>query len=98
MEIKSFQDVVDQIGLFPMLVDTIERVAGGLHRQCRDLESLAIGRDGRNTGRDAKPNVVVATQLFHHAIDLLSIRSLWVEDGFRIVENYDHLLGGQEGK
>jgi len=32
MEVKSFHDVVNQIGPFAMLVDPIERVARGPHR------------------------------------------------------------------
>ena len=50
MEVELLQDAVDRVGPPTVLVDTIERVTGGLHRQCRYFERLAIRRDDRNTG------------------------------------------------
>jgi hypothetical protein len=33
------------------------------------------------------------TQFIHHAVDLLGIRSLGVENGLGVVDDYEHLLG-----
>jgi len=46
IEVELFQDVVDQITLFAVLVDAIKCVTRGLHRQRRDVDSLAVRRDG----------------------------------------------------
>ena len=94
MEIKSFQDVIDQIGPFAVLVDTVEGVARSVHRQCWDIESLAVGRDGGDAGGDTETDVAELTQLLHHVIDPLSIHSLWIKNGFRIIEDDEHLLRG----
>ena len=92
VEVQLLQDVIDQIGSFAMLVDAIECVTCSLHRQCWDIESLAVRRDGGDTGGDAKTNVVEPTQFVHNGIDLLPARPLQIENGFGIVEGDEHLL------
>jgi hypothetical protein len=57
MEVESFQDVIDSIGLFAVLVDAIECVACSLHRQCWDFESFAVRGDGGDAGGDAETDV-----------------------------------------
>ena len=91
VEVKFFQDVVNQIGPSAVLVDMIEGVGCSLRWQCGDVEDLAIGRDGGDAGSDAKINVVEPTQFLHHGIDLLSACPLRVENRLRIVKNYDHI-------
>ena len=81
--------MVDQIGSFATLVDAIECVTRGLHQQYRDVETLAGGWNGGNTRRDAETNVVELAQFLHYRIDLLSIRPLWVENGFGVIKNQE---------
>jgi hypothetical protein len=76
VEVKLFQDVVDSDRMFAVLVDAIERVACGLHRQCWDLEDLTVGRDGGDAGGDAKTDVAELSQLLHHGVDLPRARPL----------------------
>ena len=94
MEVELFQDLVGRIGPFAVLVDAIEGVTCSLHRQRRDVEGLAVGRDGGDAGCYAKANVIELTQLLHHRIYLLSVRSLRVENGFRVIEDNEHLFRG----
>jgi hypothetical protein len=42
-----------------------------------------------------KADVLEPAQFLDHGVDLPGIRSLWVEDGFSIVEKQDHLPRGQ---
>ena len=78
-----------------MLVDAIECVACGLHRQCRDLDNLAARGDGGDARGNAKTDVAEPSQLIHSGVDLLRTHPLGVEDGFSIVEDHEHLLRGQ---
>jgi hypothetical protein len=52
--------------------------------------------DGCDAGGDAETYCLELTQFLHHGVDLPSASSLWVENRFGIVEDYEHLLGGQE--
>ena len=45
-----------------------------------------------DTRRDKDADIVETTQFLHHGVDLLSIHSLRVEDRFRVIEDYEHLL------
>ena len=92
MEVEVFQDPVDPSRPFAVLVDSIEGVVRSFHRQCRDVEGLAAGRDGRDARGDEKANVAELTQFLHHRIDLLAARSLQIENGFCVIEDYHHLL------
>jgi len=92
MEVELFQDAVDQVQLIAILVDPIERVASGLGRQRRDVQDLAVGRYGGDPGGDANADVVELAQLLYHGIDFLGTRGLRIENGFGIVENYEHLI------
>jgi len=91
VEVELLQDLIDQNRLFDILVYAIEGAASSLHRQCWDLESLVVGRDGRNARRDAKTNVVEATQLLHHLVYLPSPWSLRIENEFGVIEKQDHV-------
>ena len=94
MEVELFEDAVDQIGPFAVLVDPIECVMRGIHRQRRDVESLAVRRDGGDPGGDAEMNAAELAQLLHRSKDLMGASSLWVKDGFGIVEHYEYFVGG----
>jgi hypothetical protein len=52
-------------------------------------------RDGGDPGGDAETNVAKPCQLIHHGVDLPRALPLQIEDGFGVVEDYDHLLRGQ---
>ena len=51
--------------------------------------------DGGNTGSNAEGYSSELTQLIHHAIYLLGIRSLGVENGLGVIEDDEHILGGE---
>jgi len=70
----------------------LECVVRSLHRQCWDVESLAVRGDGGDAGGDAKTNVVEPAQFVHSAIYLLPARPLRIENGFSILEDDGHLL------
>jgi len=55
---------------------------------------LAVSGDVGNPGGDAKTYGFEPTQLFHHVIDFPSVRPLWVEDGFCVIEEQDYLPRG----
>ena len=94
MEVELLQDIADQLRVFAMSVDAIKCVTCGFHRQCWDFEDFAIRGDGRDTGGDAKTNVAESGQFIHSCVDLLCARCLRIENGFSIVEDYEHLLRG----
>ena len=71
MELQLFQDFVDRIRPFAVLVDSIERVACPFNRQRWDLEGLAARRDGGDAGGYANADVVELGQLVHDGVDLL---------------------------
>ena len=95
MEVKLFQDPVDLIRSFAMLVYSIEHITCSLGRQCWNFDSLAIRGDGGDAGGDANTNVAESNQLIHHGVDLFRVHPLRVENGFSIVKDYDHLLRRQ---
>jgi hypothetical protein len=43
VEFELLQDAVNEVGPFAVLAYAVECVACGLHRQCWDVESLAVG-------------------------------------------------------
>jgi hypothetical protein len=73
MELKLFQDVVDRGGPLAVLVDAMERVACGLHRQYRYFERLAVRRDGGDAGGNEEANVAGSSQFVHVGIDLRAL-------------------------
>ena len=93
LEVELAQYVIDHIGFPAVFMNAKEGVAGGIHRQRRDVESLTVGRDGGDTGCDAKTNVAELAQLLsgYHGVDLLGVRSLRIKNGFCIVEDDEHL-------
>ena len=92
MESEFFQDAVDQVGPTVGVVDLVEDITGGVHRQRGEVQTLAIWGNGGDTGCDAKANVAEPTQFLHYGIDLLSAHSMRVENIFRVIEDYHHLL------
>ena len=96
MEVELLQDVVDWIRSIAVDVDAVERLACGLHRQGRNVDPLTVGREGGDPGSDAKADVAQLAELLDHRIYLLRARSLRIEYRFRIVEDDEHILGGQE--
>ena len=91
MEVELIQDPVDQVGLSMVLVDPIECIACGLRRQRRDIEGLAIGRNGGDTRCETETNVGELAQFLQYSVDLPRVRPLRVEDGFCVIEEYNHL-------
>jgi len=92
VKVELSQDIVSQIGVSAVLVDPIERVVGSLDRQRWDVQSLTVRRDCGDPGGDAQAKVAEVTQLLHDIIDLMCARPLQTENGFGIVEDYEHLL------
>jgi len=92
MEVQLSQNLVDRVRPFAPLVDPVERLACRLHRQCWDLEYLAVGGDGGDARGNAKTDVAEPSQLVHNRADLLCTWPLGIENGFCIVEDYYHLL------
>ena len=97
MEVKLFQDTVYRIGLsvILVLVDTMEYVVCDRRGQCRDVKTLAGGRDGGDTRCNAETDVAELTQLFYHSVNFSGIRPSRVENGLGVIEAYDHLSWGQ---
>jgi len=87
-----FEVVVDEIWLIVIVIDTIEGATGGTHRQGGDVQMFAIWGSSGDTGCDTNTDIADSTQFLHRSVDLRSIRSLRIENRFRIVEDYEHLL------
>jgi len=51
-----------------------------------------VGRDGGDLGNDAEAGVDELAQLLHHCVDPLGTRSLWIKNGFGVVEDYEHFI------
>ena len=94
MKVELLQNFVNKVWLFGVLVDPVEGIVCGLHRQRWDVKSLEVWRDGGDAGGDTNADVLEPSQFLHRGIDLLSVRALRVENGFGIVEDYEHPLGG----
>jgi len=92
MELEVFEDVVDRIGPFPVLVDTIERVTRSPHRQRRDFDGFAVGWDGGDARGNTKADIVDLAELLNCRVYLVRVGYLRIEDGFGIVEDYEHFL------
>jgi hypothetical protein len=92
MEFELLQDTADNVGPFGVLVYAVECVTCGLHRQCWDVENLAVGRNNRDPGCNAETYRLYLTQFLHHGIDLPTTCSLRVENGLGVVEDYEDLL------
>ena len=58
------------------------------------MESLAMRRDGGNTGGNAKTNVAEPNQFVLDSVDPPCARPLRIEKGFSIIEDYKHLPRG----
>jgi hypothetical protein len=92
VEFELLQDAVSEVNPSSGLAYTMECPTRGSDRQRRNDESLAVGRDGGDARCNTKADVPEQAQLLHHGVYFPSICSLRVEDGFGIVENYEHLL------
>ena len=57
---------------------------------------MAARGDRRNSGGDAKANVLEAAQLLYHGIYFPGLSSLRVENGFCVVKDKEHFLRGYE--
>jgi hypothetical protein len=77
VELKLFQDAVDEIGPFTLMY-TMESITGGIDRQRWHIQPLAIGRENRDPGCDAKAKLVDPTQLLHNVIYLPGLCSPWI--------------------
>jgi len=85
---------VHEIGPCVVLVYMIESNTCGLDRQCRYVESPAVGRNSEDARGDEKPNVLEPTEFLHHSVDLQGVRPPRIKNGFRIIEHYENFLGG----
>ena len=92
MEVELFQDIVDEVGPFDVLVYTVEGIVRSLCRQCWDVEGLAIRRDGGDTRCDTNADVAKLTELLDHIVDLPSVHSLRIENRLCIVKGYKQFL------
>ena len=94
MEIELLNELPGNIRPPAVLVDAIEDVARRLHWERGDYWSIAMWGDGRNARSDAEADVFEPAQLVHHSVYVLGVSDLRVENGFGIVEDDEHLLGG----
>ena len=97
MKIQTSEKVVDDARALVATVDAIEDFACGLHRQRGDLRTFAISGDCCNTGGDKEGDCFELAKFIDRGIDLLGVRSLRVENGLRVVQDYEHLVGRKEG-
>ena len=93
MEIELFQDAGDHTGAFAALVNPIEGIMCGFHRQCWNIQYLAVRRDGGDPGCDEEADIAQPAELLYHIVYLLSARSMRIEYGFGVVEDYEHVFG-----
>ena len=91
VEVKLLQDLGDQVRLLSLLVYAIERVSRGVDRQGWYLDSLALGWNGGDPGRNKETYRLPSAQLLHQPVDLLGVCPPWVEDGFGVVEDNEDL-------
>ena len=80
-----FKKAVDDVGPLVVPIDTVEDVAGRLHRQCGDLQTFAVRGGRRDTGSDTDAYCFELAQFIHRRIDFLGICSLGVKNGFGVV-------------
>ena len=90
------EEVFDDAGPLAVTVDAVEDVTCRLHRQCRDLRTLAVWGNRCNAGSDADAYRFDLAQFVHQGIDFLGVCSFGVEDGFCVIKDDHHLLGGKE--
>ena len=75
----------------------VEDIACGLHRQCWNWRSFAVPGNRRDTRSDTDTYGLELAKFIHRRVGRLIICSLRVKDRLGIVEDYDHLLGRQQG-
>ena len=78
------------------VVDAVEDIASGVHRQCRDRRVPAVLGYRRDAGSYANTGSFKLTQFLHRRKDLLTVGSFGVEHGLGVVEDYEDLRGGEE--
>ena len=91
MEVRPPEKVGDNLRLLA-IVNAVEDVACCLNSQCGEYRAFAVSGNGCGAGSNTKAYRLELTQFLHYGTDLPSIRSLCVENGFRAIENYKHLL------
>ena len=52
--------------------------------------------DRRNAGGDAKADVSESAQLLYHGVYVPAISSLWIQNGFCVIEDDEHFFRRQE--
>jgi hypothetical protein len=55
---------------------------------------MTAWRDHRDAGGDAKADVSEPAQFLYHGVYVPAISSLWIENGFCVIEDDEHFLGG----
>ena len=91
------EKVVDDAGPPAVTVDAVEDIACSFDRQCGDFRTFATWGNGPDTGSDTEARCFGLAQFKHHGIDLIGTYSFGVENGFGVVEDDEHILGGKEG-
>ena len=74
----GLQDVANGVRRSVILVDAIECVSCGLHRERRYVEGFTVRGDSGGKRRDNEANVGELAEFAHQMIDSLPIISLWV--------------------
>ena len=87
VEVKLFQDAIDEFGPIAAVVDPVECIVCSVHRYCWHIEVLAIWRSSGDTRSDANTDVVEPAQFLHHSVDLLCTCSLRAKDSLRTIED-----------
>ena len=97
MKVQTLEKVVDDAGPPMIAVDTVEDITCRLHRQRGDFRTLAARGYRRDAGCDKEAYCFKLAQFVYHRIYILCACSFRVENGFGVVEDDEHLLGGKVG-
>ena len=93
MEAELFEDVIDEVYPIVAVVNMVEGAVCGIPWQRGDIQTLAIWWDGGDAGCNAEKDVAELAQLLHDGKGIPSACSLWVQNRFRIVQDYEHFFG-----
>ena len=92
MEVQAAEEIVYDAGPPAIAIDAVEGIACGLHRQSGDFWALATLGDSRDAGSDEETYGWEPGQFIHHGAYFLSVRSLGIENGLGVVEDYENIL------
>jgi hypothetical protein len=95
MEVELLEDLVNATSFLVVVVDVMEGTACGVHRQCGDIQTLAIWWYGGDVGCNTEAHIVELAQFLHQAINIPSVGSLGVKNRLSVVEDYENFIRGQ---